>query len=263
MPKKHWNKKPRITRICPCGTEFTFGEGELARRNPTYCSNECRRKYFAGRGSYKHILPHGTDDLIRKAYQEEVGMQSCTQGHSPVRDLAKTLGVPRWKVTRRAQGLGLITKKKKEPSWTEKELKILESQSRFTPETIQRKLKENGYARSVVGIVLKRQRMRFLGNLNGQTANNLSACFGIDRKTITRWINKGYLKAQKRNTNRTSAQGGDAYYIKDRWVRDFIIESIDMIDIRKVDKYWLIDLLAGGEIGTGPRIKETRQNKQL
>ena len=255
MPQKPWKKKPRITKICPCGTEFSFGEGELAYRNRTYCSNECRRKYFTGPGSRKYILSPDADEQIRAAYQEKVGMESCAQGHHPVRDLAKKLGVPRWKITRRAQGLGLITKKKKEPSWTEKELKILESQSRFTPETIQRKLKENGYARSVVGIVLKRQRMRFIGNINGQTACNLALCFGVDCKTITRWISKGFLKAQKRNTHRTSAQGGDTYYIKDKWVRDFIIESVDVIDIRKADKYWLVDLLAGGEIGTGPGMK--------
>lgn len=249
--QKAWNKKPTITRTCPCGTKFFFGEEELARRNPTYCCDDCRRKYFTGPGTCKYILPPNADDLIRKAYQEEVGIKSCAQGNHPIKNLAKKLKVPRWKITRRAQSLGLITKNRKEPDWSARELKILESQARFSPETIRLKLKKQGFARSVVGIVMKRKRMRFLQNLGGQTANSLSQCFGIDRKTIGRWISKGYLKTKKRNTNRTSAQGGDAYYIKDRWVRDFIVENIDMIDIRKVDKYWLVDLLAGGELGTG------------
>lgn len=252
MKREPWNKKLRITRVCPCGTEFTFGEGELARRNPTYCCEACRRKYFVGRGgAYKHVLPPDADDLIRRAYQEKVGMESCANKNHPVRDLAKQLGVPRWKISRKAAQLGLRAKKKKEPAWSEGELKMLESQARFTPETIQRKLKERGYHRSLVGIVLKRRRMRFLRNLNGQTVNSLVLCFGVDHKTIDRWIKNKYLKAQRRGTKRTERQGGDMYYIKDAWVRDFIIDSVDVIDFRKIDKYWLVDMLAGGIYGTG------------
>lgn len=48
------------------------------------------------------------------------------------------------------------------------------------------------------------------------------------------------------------AQGGDIYFIRDKWVRDFILAYIAEIDIRKVDKYWFVDLLAGGNIGLGP-----------
>jgi len=250
--REAWNKKPQITRICPCGSEFSFSEGELAHRDPKYCCRACRNTYFTPvAGSYKHILPPGADDLIRKAYQEKVGMESCTKKNHPVRDLAKKLGVPRWKISRRACTLGLITKKKKEPNWTKPELKLLESQARFGPETIQRKLKKLGYSRSVTAIMVKRTRMRFMQNLNGQSACSLAVCFGVDCKTITRWIRNGYLKAEKRGTDRTELQGGDTYYIKDAWVRKFIINSVDEIDFRKLDKYWLVDLLAGGEIGTG------------
>ena len=252
MKRESWNKKPRITRVCPCGSEFTFSEGELARRNPTYCCAECKHKYFTGSGRRtKHILPPDADDLIRKAYQEKVGMEACSKKNHPVRDLAKKFGVPRWKISRRAAQLGLYTKKKKEPTWSEFELKLLERQARYSPETIQRKLKKHGYHRSVIGIVLKRKRMRFLQNLKGQSATSLSLCFGVDSKRITRWIKDGSLKAKKKGTNRTERQGGDAYYIKDSCVREFVINFVDEIDFRKIDKYWLVDLLAGGQFGTG------------
>lgn len=194
----------------------------------------------------KYTLPPDADNLIRRAYQEKVGIKSCALGNHPVRDLAKQLNVPRWTISRRAVHLGLIIKKKKEPNWSEAELKILESLARFVPETIRGRLKERGYHRSLAGIILKRKRMRFLQNLNGQSATRLTLCFGVDAKTIMRWIKKGYLKTQKRGTHRTDAQGGDAYYIKDKWIRDFIINSVDIIDFRKIDKYWLVDLLAGG-----------------
>jgi hypothetical protein len=239
-----WNKKPTITRICECGSEFSFSEGALAWRNPMYCSRACRNTYFTGTGRQKHILPPGADDLIRKAYQEKVGMESCAKGKHPVRELAKKLGVPRWTISRRACHLGLIAKKKKEPDWTAPELKMLESQARFCPEVIQKKLKKIGYSRSIAGIMIKRNRMRFLKNLDGQSSCSLALCFGVDSKTITRWIKKGYLKAESRGTGRTEQQGGDMYYIKDKWVREFIIDSVDVVDFRKIDKYWLVDLLS-------------------
>ena len=133
-------------------------------------------------------------------------------------------------------------------------MRILKRHERFSPETIQRKLRENGYRRSLMGVVLKRKRMRFIQNLNGSSANTLALCFGVDTKAIVRWIEKGYLKAERRKTARTEKQGGDVYFIKYVWIRNFIINSVCIIDFRKIDKYWLVDLLAGGQIGTGPAI---------
>jgi len=210
------------------------------------------RRYYnmqQKRSYHKYILPPGSDDLIRKTYQEEVRMGSVKEkGNSPVRNLCKRLGVPRWKVSRRAMNLGLINQKKKEPAWSEEELRILKRNSRFTPETIARKLREKGFSRSCVGILLKRKRMRFLQDLGGQSANMLAECFGVDRKTVGRWIHLGYLKAAKRETKRVEKQGGDISYIKDAWVRYFILNYLDIIDIRKVDKYWFVDLLCRGEM---------------
>jgi len=200
----------------------------------------------------RHTLPDNADDLIRELYQEKVGIKSCVDMNHPVRDLANKLAVPTWKISRRAIHLGVSVKNKKEPNWSTKELEILERNARFVPETIQRKLKESGYNRSITGIVLKRKRMRLPKNLNGQPINTLKLCFGVDAKVIARWVKKGYLKAEKRDSNRTAAQGGDMYYIKDKWVRDFIINYVDIIDFRKLDKHWCVDLLAGGRNGTGP-----------
>ena len=33
------------------------------------------------------------------------------------------------------------------------------------------------------------------------------------------------------------------YYIKDKWVKNFIVENVNIIDFRKVDKYWLVGIL--------------------
>ena len=53
----------------------------------------------------------------------------------------------------------------------------------------------------------------------------------------------GWLKASQRDTSRTPRQG-EIFYIKDQWIREFIIESVSIIDFRKVDKYWFVDILA-------------------
>jgi len=184
------------------------------------------------------------DDQIRQIYLTEVGIKAVAH-KGPVRDLALKFGLPRWRVSRRARDLGLLPVQRKEPDWSVRELKILHSSAHLTLDRIQIHLKKAGYRRTCPGIYLKRRRMRFLQNLNGHSATSVAMCFGVDIKCVTRWIQKGWLQAKRRGTNRTAIQGGDHWWIKNKWIRDFIISSVEVIDIRKVDKYWLIDLLAG------------------
>ncbi len=178
------------------------------------------------------------DELIRRTYRED------GSGKGQVNNLAIRLGIPHWKVSYRAREIGAYEPRIKEPNWSEKELKILERNAHHSPETIRKVLQKYGFNRSVTGILLKRRRMRMLKNLDGQSANRLAECFGVDAKVITRWIGLGYLKAKKRELNRTPQQGGNPYYIKDNDVRDFIIENIGLIDLRKVDKFWFVDVVA-------------------
>ena len=185
---------------------------------------------------------------IKKIYQTQAGM---TADH-PVRAYAEKIRYPRWKISRYAREQGWTARQKKEPDWTEKELEVLERSAHRHPEVIQRHLKRAGFSRSVTGIILKRKRMRFLQNLGGYSAQAVAKCFGVDQHCITRWINLGWLKAQRRGHKRVPAQRGDYFYIKDKWIRDFILEYLPEIDIRKVDKYWFVDLLLGKDQGCGP-----------
>jgi len=165
-------------------------------------------------------------------------------GNGQVAALAKRIGYPRWKISRYAIQCGLIAKQKKEPDWSDREIHVLEINAHRSPETIQRKLKVAGFSRSVTGIVLKRKRMRFPGNLRGMSANSLSRCLGVGAYFVTRAIKGGRLKATMRETNRTAQQGGDAYYILSEDIRAYILTWLNEIDIRKVSKYWFVDLLA-------------------
>lgn len=201
----------------------------------------------------KYFFTSEMDEQIRRLYRNDVGIKSVAY-QGPVRDLALKFGMPRWRISRRAVELGILPVQKKEPNWSEKEIKILERAAQYVLPVIQRKLKAAGFSRSQMGILLKRKRMGFLKNLNGQSCRSVATCFGIDDHTITRWIEKGLLKAEKRGTNRTARQGGDNWYIKDKWIQKFITDNVAIIDLRKVDKYWFVDLIKGGKMTKNPCI---------
>ncbi len=196
----------------------------------------------------KYIFPPYIDEMIRKLYREQYNPRE-----GKVRDLAEKLNMPRWRISRRALEIGALEPRIKEPPWSERELHILELNALYTPAVIQRKLKAYGFKRSVYGIALKRKRMHYLQQQIKNSALAVAECFGVDNHTVTnQWIKKGLLKAKRRGTQRTESQGGDEWFIKDKDIRKFIIENIGIIDLRKVDKFWFVDILAGtNHLGEG------------
>jgi len=186
----------------------------------------------------KYIITESMHTEIKKMYQTKTGS-------GEVRTLAEKWDIPRWKISRYAIQQGFTPLQHKEPNWSEEEIKILERNVHLTPEVIQRKLKAKGFKRSVIGIVLKRKRLHLLRSLNGQSATQLAICFGVDIHFVTRAIKLGKLKASMRHTKRTIRNGGDIYYIKDKHIRNYIINNVHEIDFRKIDKYWVVDILAG------------------
>jgi len=192
-----------------------------------------------------HFTPE-MDEQIRKIYQTEVGIKAVAY-KGPVKDLAKKFGMPRWKVSRRALELGILPVGKKAAPWTENEMAILERNAHLTPAVVQKYFKKAGYSRTVQAIMIKRKRNHISRNsMDGYTGKELAECFGIDGHAVARWIARGLLKARRRGTARTPQQHGDEYYIIDKWVKDFIIKNVVIIDFRKLDKYWLVDMLTDG-----------------
>ena len=179
-------------------------------------------------------------EKIKRLYQHKVA------GSGEVKAFADRHHLPKWKITRYAICQGWTDKQKKNPEWTAPELSILEHNAQHCEAVIQRKLKKAGFTRSLVAIGLKLKRMRFRQNINGQSAQQLAACLGEDVHFVLRAIHSGLLKAQRRITNRTEKQGGDIFLIRDRHARQFIVENIHRIDLRKVEKYWFVDLLTNG-----------------
>lgn len=195
----------------------------------------------------RYLITPEIHEKIKSVYHTD-------SGNGQVRTLASGLDLPRWKVTRYAVEQGWTAKQKKEPDWNKKELSILRKNAHFSLGRIQFKLKVRGFHRTIFGIQLKRKRMRMLRNIDGDSAMGLAECLGVDAHFITRAINGGRLRAVRRQTARKPAQGGDIWFIEDRWARKYILENIYEIDIRKVDKYWFVDLLLkrGRDRGNDP-----------
>jgi hypothetical protein len=70
----------------------------------------------------------------------------------------------------------------------------------------------------------------------------------VDAHKITYWINRKMLVATRRGTARSESQGGDTYWITHRAVREFVLRYPDEIDLRKVEKWWFLDLVTAGRI---------------
>jgi hypothetical protein len=179
------------------------------------------------------------DGEISKLYQ-----QAPTK--NAVNELAERLGRPRWWVSKRAVALGITLPRFKEPAWTEDEEDLLAANVHKSAEVIRRIFAARGYNRTTTSITVKRKRLHLRPEDNGYyTATQAAGLMGVDMKTVQGWILKGLLQAKKRGTNRTEAQGGDMWWIRDKHLREFITDNAALVDIRKVDKFWFIELLAG------------------
>ena len=178
------------------------------------------------------------DAAIRRAYQSTPyrGLQT---------DLARQLNRTPWWIRTRAMKLGVATYTKRSPEWTEAELELLEECKHFNPHVIAKHFREAGYNRTALAISIKRQRSKMGTDGDGlYSANSLAVALGVDPSTVSRYIKRGILKANKAGTQRTDNQGGDEYLITKASVKKMLITHTAEIDFRKIDKFWLVDILA-------------------
>lgn len=202
------------------------------------------------------IAPHGPrwstsehiDSFIRREYPA-----NCEKG--AVEALARRLGRPRWWVSKRAVKLGLVPPRRKEPTWSAREVELLSEHAHKSAAALRAILKRNGFSRTVTAVMVRLKREGFdRTDPHRLTARQLGEVMGVDGKTVTRWIDKGWLRAKHRGTDRVAAQGGDQWWIHRRDVARFVVDNVAMVDIRKVEKFWFVDLLA--EYGGAGRARE-------
>lgn len=233
------------------------------------------REYYATGGvtaCLAHLPPHRTPSGV---YQQagKLGLKSATKGphhgywkHTPESDdvlrrewamldgkkrgevaaLADRLGLPRWVVSKRATTLGLTMPHKKEPPWTAAEIALMAKVPLHDPHKCAEIFREHGFRRTETAIMVKAKRLDLSRRATREewSATRAAKVLGVDGKTMTRWILEWGLPAVKRDDKRLAQQGGSSWDIKPADLRRFIIDHLEYVDLRKVEKFAFVALIA-------------------
>lgn len=189
-----------------------------------------------------------SDDIDRQI----INCYTVNYKHGAIKALAERLNRPHWWVKNRAQVLGVSQPTKRDRPWTYEEITLLEEYQGKTPEIIRRALKRRGFKRTRTAITVKRKKL----GISARPTDSYSGCelaqlMGVNNATVAKWCRQGWIKADRRDTQRTEKQGGDIWHIKPEAVRRFVIDYTAHVDVRKVDKFWFIDLLTGSSQAKG------------
>lgn len=160
---------------------------------------------------------------------------------------AVELDVPKHWLVKHATRLGLTVQQRKEAPWTAAEDELMKKVPLHSPEAAAQMFRARGFNRTATAIVVRAKRL----NLSRRYKETLSATaaariLGIDNKSVTRLCIDGTLAADKRETRRLPQQGGHPWSIRPAALRQYIIDHLASIDIRKVDKVAFVDLLVNG-----------------
>jgi len=189
----------------------------------------------------RYIPTTDVDERIRSAY-----LRQRKGDRSALKAARQELGWSKSAIARR--GAELCLTRAKEQPWRQAEEDILQKHGHRTAVAIQQRLARAGYRRSCAAIQVKLVRLRIKRNLDGYSGCALAAAFGVDAHKVCRWINRGLLRAMRRETERTPQQGGDMWWIPASSVRKFVMNAPEEIDLARVEKFWFLDLVTGGKI---------------
>ena len=152
-------------------------------------------------------------------------------------ELAERLRVPRWQVRKWGAQLGLA--RQKEPRWSEADLDYLErAVGRVGVAQIAQRL---GRTRTAVKLKMKRLSLRATDD--GYTMRGLCEGLGVDHHRVRKWLDAGWLRGTRRQTERVEVQGGDMWYFSDAAIRNLVREHPTEIDPRRCEWVWLVDIL--------------------
>jgi hypothetical protein len=187
----------------------------------------------------RYVSTAAIDEDIRRVYAAGATREA-------LRRLSFLHSRPRRWITNRALSLGLSTPRFKEPRWSPAEDAILADNAHKHPKNLAKMMVKQGFHRTPCAIKVRIKRLGFCTeDPNHYTATGLGGLMGVDIKSVTAWIAKGWLKAKRRGTERVEAQGGDQWWISRQSVRAFIVDNTAAVNVGRCDKFWLVDLLAG------------------
>lgn len=163
---------------------------------------------------------------------------------SGMKELSRLLNEPRWLVSQRCRYLGLTRPRKKEPPWTAAEDDLMKRVPLHDPDKCSEIFRAHGFNRTPTAIMVRTKRIGLSRrSRTGLSAGAAAKILGLDGKTVAIYCLKGMIKSTRRGTKRLPQQGGDAHSIERADLRQFVVENIELIDFRKVDKFAMVDLL--------------------
>jgi hypothetical protein len=154
-------------------------------------------------------------------------------------ELQRRLCVPRYVVKRWARELG-VTCGPGRSHWKPEEVEYLKR--RFHKDRAEDIAKHLG---CTVEHVRNKAYQLGLCQRHDESYTLAGVCEGLGcyHAKAKRWCDEGWLKG----TRRTNHADNDPWTFSPKQIRDFIIAHPEEIDLRRVEKLWFIDILAGGE----------------
>ncbi|WP_435008055.1 hypothetical protein P12x_005324 [Tundrisphaera lichenicola] len=168
---------------------------------------------------------------------------------SGVKEVARRLNEPHWLITQRCRRLGLTRPRKKEPPWSAAEDELMKRVPLHDPDNCSEIFKAHGFSRTATAIMVRAKRINLSRRTHaGFSAGAAAKILGLDGKTVAIYCLKGIIKSSRRGTKRLPQQGGDAHSIERADLRQFVIDNLELIDFRKVDKFAIVELLVSEKV---------------
>lgn len=171
-------------------------------------------------------------------------------GIPSIQDAARELGVPASTLKKFARELGLT--RTKDLPWSEEEIKILDEQGYKSPAALARIFRKEGFVRTEVAIELMRARRRSHKASPFYSLGAIARLFGVDGHLVTDWVDKGWLKAEYKETKKNKGDGdgrGDTRVADKDSIYRFVVEHPEAFDLRRVDQLWFLHVVTRGDVG--------------
>jgi hypothetical protein len=172
------------------------------------------------------------DAILRERYNSRRGTAA---------KIAASFGWPKWVVTKRAGQMALTTAPSHRVPWTPGEERFLsENLGERHLHWLAQRLR-----RPASAVALKIKRMHLSRRWrSGYTLRDLGMALGEEHRKITRWIDAGRLRAERRGA---SSGPRDGWHITDGAVLDFLRDHPLEVRLDRVDQLWLLDLVFSRE----------------
>lgn len=229
--------------------EDQFLAQHYRKRGASWCAERLERSLPSVRGRVRKIgVARGTEEspasndmidaVIRRAYTGE-------RKHGFVSRCALQVGRTRDWVQKRAMALGVLQSVDQRP-WTREEIEFASARAMVPAAALARQMRRHGWHRTPGSIAAMRSADK-IERVDPErfTADGLAHAFGVTTTTITQWIKKGWLRAERRGLNREHTKQGDGYVIHEREVVAFVRHHLAHVSLAKLEpnKDWFIDLL--------------------